>query len=261
MGLLTSVGSLAGIVGIGALTLTSGLMQDVSLRWYYIIGGAIIVISTLFFWRLSPKLGATHLKQPRMVVKKRYWRFYTLKFFEGSRKEILGSFCTLVLVDYFGWQVWQTSSLLMARVSSFASCWRPTWVHSWIALAAGTLSWQATRVLLIGAIVYATVPSAPILAATYLVLRLGVILNLGLNVYVHEQAPPEELNPTLAAGVSFDHISSVAMPFIYGALMPLIGYSGVYWFAASIIFVSVLFVARLLPRAVSEAGPVLAGAD
>ncbi|MFO7697387.1 MAG: MFS transporter [Anaerolineae bacterium] len=260
LGLLASVGSLAGIVGIGALTVMSGMMQGLSLRWYYVIGGAIILLSVIAFMRMSPKLGETTLKQPRMVVKRRYWRFYTLKFFEGSRKEVLGSFCILVLVDYFGWPVWQTSSLLMgASVLSFlVAPYLGALVDrfgSRNALLAGY------SVLLIGAVIYATVPSAAVLAATFIVLRLGVILNLGLNVYAHEQAPAQELNPTLAAGVSFDHISSVAMPFIYGALMPLIGYTGVYWFAASIIFVSVLFVLRLLPRTYTRPAPTMAAAE
>jgi MFS family permease len=259
LGLIASVGSLAAIVGVGALTLTSNLAKDFSLRWYYVIGGAFILLSAVFFRRLSPKLGATHATQPRMVVKKRYWRFYTLKFFEGSRKEVLGSFCTLVLVNYFGWQVWQTSGLLMAAsVLSFVIA---PYLGALVdrfgsrnALLAGY------SVLCVGAILYATVPNATVLAAVYIVMRLGVILNLGLNVYAHEQAPPEELNPTLAAGVSFDHISSVAMPFIYGALMPLIGYTGVYWFAASIILISVLFVARLVPKS-HGAARVFASAD
>ncbi len=260
LGLLASVGSLASIVGIGALALTSSLLRDFSLRYYYVIGGALILVSAAVFWRLSPKVGATDLKQPRIVVKKRYWRFYTLKFFEGSRKEVLGSFCTLVLVDYFGWQVWQTSSLLM--IASVLTLLLAPYLGGLVdrfgsrdALLAGY------SILLVGAIVYASVPNALVLAATYIVMRLGLILNLGLNVYAHERAPAEELNATLAAGVSFDHISSVAMPFIYGALMPIIGYRGVYWFAASIIFLSVLFVARLIPHPQPKTATTLAGAE
>jgi len=260
LGLLASVGSLAGIVGIGVLALTTNLMKDISLRWYYVVGGALIILSAVFFWRLSPRLGATAQEQPRLVVKKRYWRFYVLKFFEGSRKEVLGSFCTLVLVDYFGWQVWQTSSLLM--VASVLSFLLAPYLGALVdrfgskaALVAGY------TVLCIGAVIYATVPNAYVLAVTYVVLRLGLILNLGLNVYAHEQAPAEELNPTLAAGVSFDHISSVAMPFVYGALMPIIGYTGVYWFAAAIILLSVLFVVRMVPGRAHAPAPELAGAE
>ncbi|MGI6367623.1 MAG: MFS transporter [Anaerolineae bacterium] len=260
LGVLASVGSLAGIVGMLALTLSSKVMQNVSLRWYYVIGGALILVSALIFWRLSPQVGATDLKAPRLVVKKRYWRFYTLKFFEGSRKEVLGSFCTLVLVNYFGWQVWQTSSLLM--ISSVASLVLAPYLGSLVdrygsrnTLLAGHI------VLLLGAVIYATIPNATVLAVTYLLLRLGLILNLGVSIYAHEEAPAEELNPTLAAGVSFDHISSVAMPFVYGALMPLVGYTGVYWFAASIIFLSVVFVAKMLPRNDRKPTPTLASAE
>ncbi|NLT74249.1 MAG: MFS transporter [Chloroflexi bacterium] len=260
LGLLASVGSLAGIVGVGALTLTSNLVRDMSLRWYYVIGGALIIVSALVFWRLSPTLGATELAQPRIVLKKRYWRYYLLTFFEGSRKEILGSFCTLVLVNYFGWQIWQTSGLLMgASVLSFVLApYLGALVDRYGSKNALIVGYS---ICCLGAVVYATVPNAGILAGAYIVLRLALILNLGLSVYAHEEAPAEELNPTLAAGVSVNHISSVAMPFIFSAMLPVIGYTGVYWFAAAIILISIAFVARMLPSSVRKPVPSPAAAD
>jgi MFS family permease len=229
------------------------------LRLFFRVGGVIIMASALVFWRLSRNLGATHAAQPRLVVRKRYWRFYVLKFFEGSRKEVLGSFCTLMLVDSFGWKITQTSQLLMAAsVLSFLLSPSLGAVVDRFGSRKALIAGYA--ILLAGAVVYATVPNAWILAGTYLVLRLGLVLNLGLNVYVHEEAPAQELNPTLAAGVSFDHIASVGMPFIYGALLPVIGYSGVYWIAAAVILVSVAFVITLHPHQKAGASLELAPA-
>lgn len=244
LGMLASIGSLAGIAGIGVIALTSNLVRDFSLRWYYVIGGLIVATSALLFWRLSSTLGGTNLKQPRIVVKRRYWRFYTLKFFEGSRKEVLGSFCILVLVERFGWRVWEISSLLLAAsvVTFFLAPYLGMAVDrfgSKSALGAGY------SVLALACVAYATIANGAILAGIYVVIRLAQVLNLGLSVYAHERAPAEELNPTLAAGVSFDHISSVAMPLIFGALVPLIDYSGIYWLAAAVISTSIVFVATM----------------
>lgn len=263
LGLISSIGSLAGIAGIGALAVASNLTRNApqeALRWYYVIGGAIIVVSAFFFWRLSPKVGATEGEQPRLLVKKRYWRFYLLKFFEGSRKEILGSFCILVLVDYFGWSVWQTSTLLL--VSSVLSMLASPYLGIAVDRFGSKPSLAVSYILLgLGAVGYALIPNAMILAAIYVVMRMATILNLGLNVYAHEQAPAEELNPTLAAGVSFDHISSVSMPFIFGAMMPYVGYSGVYWLAAALIAISVVFVLRMQSGPEPQAAQELALAE
>jgi predicted MFS family arabinose efflux permease len=229
---------------MGALALTSNLMRSLSLRWSYVIGGAIITLSAFFFLRLSTTLGATTAKQPRIVLKRGYWRFYVLKFFEGSRKEILGSFCTLVLVQQFGWKVWQLSTLMLARsvVTLVLAPYLGMVVDRFGPKRALMVSYTT---LTLACIAYATTPYASILAALYLVIRLGQILNLGLNVYVHEEAPPEELSPTLSAGVSINHISSVAMPLIFGVLMPVIGYSGVYLMSAVIIGISIIFVTTM----------------
>ena len=114
--------------------------------------------------------------------------------------------------------------------------------------------------LTLACIAYGTVPNASILAGLFVIIRLGQILNLGLNVYVHEKAPPEELSPTLSAGVSVNHISSVAMPLLFGALMPAIGFSGVYLLSAAIIAVSILFVVTMPsgPEAELTPAPVMA---
>ncbi|MBN1399690.1 MAG: MFS transporter [Anaerolineae bacterium] len=260
LGMLASVGSLAGIVGMGVLALTSNLFKELSLRWSYVIGGAIITLSTLAFLRLSSHLGATQRPQPRLVFRQRYWRYYVLTFFEGARKEILGSFCTLVLVEQFGWKVWQLSPFLFASsiLSMLLAPSLGALVDRFGPRRALTVGYALLTLACIG---YATIPSAMVLAGLYVMIRLALILNLGLNVHLHSVAPAEELTPTLSAGVSVNHISSVAMPLIFGALVPTIGYSGVYLLSAAIIAVSIVFVATLrtaAPHPEPSPQPVLA---
>ena len=244
LGVLASVGSLAGIVGMGALAITSGLISNLPLQWFYVIGGAVITVSAFIFMQLSRNLGETKGVQPRLVLKKRYWRFYVLKLFEGSRKEILGSFCTLVLIERFGWQVWQISTLMLIRaVASLILAPSLGALVDHIGPRKSLLI--SYSVLALACIAYATVPVAMILAVLYIIIRLGQTLNLGLNVWIHGQAPSEELTPTLSAGVSVNHITSVAMPMLFGVLIPIMGYGGVYLLSAGIILVSIYFVVTM----------------
>ncbi|NLT72694.1 MAG: MFS transporter, partial [Chloroflexi bacterium] len=192
------------------------------------------------FMRLSRNLGATQAKQPRLVLRRRYWLYYVLTFFEGSRKEVLGSFCTLVLVERFGWKVWQLSPLLVGTAV----------LSMVLAPALGMLVDRfgprhalagSYAILVLACIGYAFIPNAAILAGLYGIMRLAQILNLGLSVYVRQIAPIEEMTPTLSAGVSVNHVSSVAMPLLFGAMVPVVGYSGVYLLSAVIIAISVGF--------------------
>ncbi|MFH1086487.1 MAG: MFS transporter [Chloroflexota bacterium] len=253
LGMLTSVGSLAGIAGMGVLALTSNIFKDLSLRWSYAIGGAIILISALLFLRLPRGLGATAQKQPRILIKKRYWLYYVLTFFEGARKEVLGSLCTLVLIQYFDWKVWQISSLLFASsvLNLFAAPYLGAVVDRFGPRRGLIICYS---ILAAGCVGFGLVQNATLLAAMLILVRLATILNMGLNIHVHQIAPAEELTPTLTTGVSVNHITSVGMPLLYGVLMPIIGYRNIYLGVAVLVFISIAFVMALRP-APAEAAP------
>jgi predicted MFS family arabinose efflux permease len=113
LGTLASVGSLAAIAGMGAISLISKLFEAMPLTNYYLVGGIVIVLSALLLGRLPTDIGSTEAKPARILVKRRYWLYYVLIFFSGARKLILGSFVTLVLVQDFGLKVWQISTLTL----------------------------------------------------------------------------------------------------------------------------------------------------
>ncbi|NLD71627.1 MAG: hypothetical protein GX649_02800, partial [Chloroflexi bacterium] len=102
---------------------------------------------------------------------------------------------------------------------------------------------------------------APLVLAGLVVLQrfLGV-LGMGLNTYVHRTAPDEELTPTLTAGISINHVTSVIMPLIAGAVLPFVGYEGVFIGTGALILLSVPFAAAMrIPEApVASPAPVMA---
>lgn len=259
LGALSSVGATAGIAGMGAISLISNLFADMSLRVYYVIGGVFIVLSGLILFRLPADLGATKAAQPRMLLKRRYWLFYVLNFLQGSRKEVLGSFVTLVLVQNYGLQVWQISSLLL--ISSILNL-----------LAAPAMGYLidhlGERAVVSGSYVflalcclgYATIHEIWVLVAILLTVRLLLMVGMGLNTYVNRIAPPEELTPTLSAGVSINHVTSVAMPLIAGVLLPIVGYENLFLATAGLLLFSVPFaLAMKVPKpAVSQPSPAIA---
>jgi len=85
---------------------------------------------------------------------------------------------------------------------------------------------------------FAVLHNAWVLVGVLIVMKLVVMLGMGLT-YVYRLAPAEELTPTLSAGISINHISSVAMPIVAGILLPIIHYEGIFWGTAGLIFLSV----------------------
>lgn len=240
MGSLSSVAALASIVALGVVALVTRLIADMPLRAFYVLGGVLVVVAGYLVFRLPRHLGATEIAQPRMLIKRRYWLYYVLTFFEGSRTQVFGSFGTLVLVQNYGLTVWQISLLLLT--SSLVNFGMGPVLGSLLDRVGErvtlTCSYSLLALCFVG---YATLHNAWALGALLVAIQLLVLLQMGLSTYVNRIAPPEELTPTLSAGVSINHITSVGMSLLAGSLLSVVGYEALCWGAAVIILVSVPF--------------------
>lgn len=244
LGTLAAVGSLAGIAGMGAIAAISWLFESMPLTNYYLVGGGFIVLAAALLLRLPTEVGATDAELPRILVKGKYWRYYVLIFFSGARKLVLGSFITLMLVQNFGLRVWHISTLTL--VSSVLNLLLAPYFGSLIDRLGERVTTPASYVMLaLGCLGFATIDSLGVLLGLWILIRLAMPLGMGLSTYVYRTAPAEELTPTLTAGVTFDHISSVSMPLIAGALLPIINYQGIFLFSAGLILISIPFARSL----------------
>ena len=181
-------------------------------------------------------------------------------FFAGARKLVLGSFVTLVLVQDYGLKVWQVSTLMLA--SSVVTLLAAPYLGSLIdRLGEQVTTPVAYSVLALCCVGYATVHSLWFLLALWILIKLAQPMSIGLSTYVYRTAPSEELAPTLSAGVTFDHITSVGMPFLYGAVLPIIQYEGVFMGMAILILLSIPFARALQVRAPTAPQPVAVSAE
>jgi len=201
LGVLGSVGALAGMAGMGFTALTSGFFQGMSLRFSYVLGGAVICLAAVFLLKLPKDLGGTKKNQARMLVKRKYWLYYVLTFFEGSRKQVLGTFVALVLVDQYNLPTWQISTLLL--VSSVINFFALPWLGLLLDRVGERRVLTTSYILLVlGCLGYATVNTVWVLALLMFVIKILVMLDMGLSSYLGRFAPDEELQPTLSTGIS-----------------------------------------------------------
>jgi len=252
MGTLNSIGALASIVGMGALTLITKLAASMPLELYYIVGGALIIFSALLIARLPKDIGATETKPPRMLLKGKYWLYYILTFFQGSRKQVLNTFGMLVLVDRYQLEVWQISLLLLASsvINMFGSPYMGKLIDLWGERTTTSISYVMLTLCCVG---FAVIDNVWMLVALLLTIKLVVTLGIGLSTYVYRMAPAEELTPTLSAGISINHVTSVGMPIIAGILLPIIKYEGVFLGTAGLILLSIPFALAMKVQAPAKA--------
>ena len=232
LGTLSSVGALASLAGMGIISLVAKLFESVSLGTYYVTGGVFIVVAAFLLTRLPTYIGATETEQPRMLLKRRYWLYYVLTFFAGSRKQVLSTFGTLVLL---------ASSIVNLATGPYVG----HLVDRFGERAAISASYVILVLCCLG---FATLHNVWILVVLLIVIKLMVMFGMGLSTYVYRTAPPEELTPTLSAGISINHITSVAMPLMAGALLPIIKYEGIFLGTGMLILLSVPFALALRTR-------------
>ncbi len=264
LGALSSVSALASIVGVGAIALFSYLFQllaqAVPLRAFNAIGGALMILAALLILRLPSHIGNTQKAQPRLLLKPRYWLYYVLTFFEGSRTQVFHAFGTLVLVQYYGLQTFQISTLLL--VSGVVNLLLTPVMGRMIDRYGERMTLSVGYVLLALCFVgYATVHNPWFLGGMLVGINLLVMLSMGLSTYVHRIAPAEELTPTLSAGVSVNHITSVTMSLLAGTLLRIVGYEALCWGAAAIIMLSVPFALAIKVHIAPATQPVPIAAE
>jgi predicted MFS family arabinose efflux permease len=237
LGTLSSVGALASMAGIGCIIMFS---HWVSLRVLVGITGALIIASAVALTRLPKNIGETKKAQQRLLFKRRYWLYYVLLVFEGSRTQVFAAFNTMVLVYNYGLSALQISFLLL--VSGLVNFLLAQRLGRLLDVAGErvtlTIGYVALALCFVG---YALINNVWFLGLMVIFINLLVTLSMGLSTYVNRIAPPEELTPTLSTGVSFNHITSVGMSFVAGGLLPVIGYKAECWGAVVIIMLSVPF--------------------
>jgi len=143
-----------------------------------------------------------------MLLKRRYWLYYTLTFLQGADKQVLNTFGLLVLVESFNLEVWQISLILFA--SSLVNVIGAPYLGRLLDRFGERVTLTASYVILaLCCAGFALIHNAWILVLLLLTIKLFTTLGMGLSTYVYRIAPPEELTPTLSAGISINHITGV----------------------------------------------------
>ncbi len=247
LGRLNGIGSLASICG---MLLIVFLSERFGLRVFYALGGILIILGAVAVYRLPTDIGGDLTKTPRLVLKKRYWLFYVLTFFEGSRTQIFHTFGAWVLVSHYGLTAQKISAVLIfSGLLNFLIAPR---MGNWIDRYGERKTLAASYLALVLAFVgYATIHNVWFLAVLFVLIRMLVLFRIGLHTYVNRIAPQRDLSPTLSAGVSINHITSVGISMVAGTLLKTVGYEGLCWGAAGVILLSIPFALAIRIRRIA----------
>ncbi len=221
-------------------------------RLLFVLAGAAALLAgfSLFLMR-TRNTGEVTKKAARLVFKKKYWLYYLISFISGLRKQIFLVFAPWMLVKTFS-QPLQTMTLLNIIGALAIFFFNPFMGH--------LIDRFGERKLLVGGGIVATA-----IYATYAVLctqspengfvviallalsftdRLSQSTLMGRDIFVkHTASDPNEIMPTLSAGVSMDHIASVLSPMLGGLIWTTVGPQWVFVAGAviAVVYTSMCF--------------------
>jgi hypothetical protein len=233
LGQLRSVNSLAWLgsilvcklsfeyVGYGGLFVMAGLAT---------IGGGIAI---LFASRARPA------EERSFVFKRRYGLYYALNFLQGLRKQMFITFAIFALVKVHGMPVHTTMFLVLINQTliTLAAPTMGRWVDKYGERAMLSASYIGLAFVFFG---YAVVTHRPTLYVLYCIDNVIFFGGIALTTYLHKLAPPEELKPSLAMGVTMNHFAAVASPLVGGLVWYHFGYEVIFFSGAIMAVISLI---------------------
>jgi predicted MFS family arabinose efflux permease len=221
---------------LGGTLVLLGLLKlaDLSYRAAFTAGAGFYLAAALALLSMSPRRSPG--KPRRLVVKRRYARYYVLSVLYGARKQLFITFGPWMLVDLFRQDA--SAMTLIALVAAAATIGAQ-------ALAGKLTDRFGPRAVLGGeafvtifvCMIYAFSPellpagtALVVVAACYVIDQASNSVGMARAVYASRIAEqPADVSPTLSIGISIDHVASMTIPMIGGIAWMGGGARGYRW--------------------------------
>ena len=248
IGWLMAAGSAVTFVAYVLIVMTWEAL-GLSYVFVYMVSGGITVAIAVFCLFAYPQFEAPHPQLKTFVLRRRYWLYYALQFMAGARRQIFVVFAGFMMVEKFGFQVHEVTSLylltlmtnvvvapMMGRlVSVFGE--RRALLFEYLGLILVFLAYGG---------VYFFGWGVAIAATLYVIDHIFFALALALKTYFQKIADPGDIAPTAAVAFTINHIAAVFLPALLGYLW-LASPGAVFMLAGGMASVSFML-ALLIPR-------------
>ncbi len=222
--------------------------------WMYFAIGCSCFIATMVIAKAFASFNASVPQTKKLLVRKRYWLFYTLVFLSGARRQIFIVFAGFMMVEKFGYSVAEISALFIVNyVFNF-------FFASRIGKLIGVIGERRSLIIeYVGLICvftgYAFVSHPQLAAALYIIDHMFFALAIAISTYFQKVAKPEDIASTASVSFTINHIAAVVIPAALG-LVWVVSPGTVFFIGAGFALCS-LCCALLIPRVPSYENPVV----
>lgn len=236
-GRLRSIAAASNIVSGLAIFMLAPFLDYVHL--YFLFGVLIIGAS---IWALTRNPVDTTLvpQRKQMILRSRYWLFYSLTFMAGARRQIFMAFAVFLLVQKFDYTVPEVAALFLLNnvINFFLSPF----------IGKCIVHYGERRVLSIEYgflififIAYGLVDSKIVAGVLYIADHIFFNFSIAIRTFFQKIADPRDIAPSMAVGFTINHIAAVFLPAL-GGLLWIIDYRLVFFGGALLSLLSLILV-------------------
>lgn len=248
LGWLMAMGSAVTFVAYGLIVLLWD-RWELSYNSVYMVSGGLTALIALFCLFAYPQFEAPNPQLKTFILRKRYWLYYALQFMAGARRQIFVVFAGFMMVERFGFDVHEITSLYLLTLMS------NVFIAPVIGKVVGVFGERRAllfeyaglvMVFLAYGGVYFFGWGVLIAAGLYVIDHIFFALALALKTYFQKIADPQDIAPTAAVAFTINHIAAVFLPAGLGYLW-LVSPAAVFIAAAAMASISFIL-AMLIPR-------------
>jgi len=221
--------------------------------WGFVAGGVAVAVGSAAAARLPGILGGG-IRQ-RLVFRTRYWRYYLLMLLDGGRRQVVQTFAILILVKEFGVEVGAVAILLLVNnaltMAAAPVVGRWTDVFGERKVLSGYYALVCccflayTQIGSLSALI--GVPREWCFYGIFALDNLLFTASIGIQTYLRHTAPPEDMAPSMAMGLTWNHIAAVSVPLAAGLIWAHQGYQRIFLYGIVLAALS-LAMCLTLPR-------------
>ena len=215
----------------------------------YFFAGLLCLLIVVFCFFYYPQFQIGKKQRLAIVLKRRYWVYYTLQFFSGARRQIFVVFASFMMVEKYGFDVHQITFLLLTNflINIFMAPLIGRFIEKFGERLSLIVEYFGLMVIfLLYAGLYYFDWSYIIASILFIADHMFFGLAFAMKTYFQKIADSEDFAPTAAVAFTINHISAVFLPVLLGYIW-IHNNSAVFYLAAVLSFIS-LIVAILIPR-------------
>ena len=213
-GKIRSIGSATNILaGVAVL----GLSLLLTYRQMFLIGGLVIIGIAFWAFLQHPTDKNIPVQRKRMVIRKKYWLYYTLTFLAGARRQIFVAFAVFLLVKRFHFSVQEVTILFIVNniINYFLS---PLIGKAIIRFGERMVLSTEYFSLIFIFTAYAFVQEKSVVALLYILDHIFFNFSMAIRTYFQKIGDPQDIAPSMAFGFTVNHIAAVVIPAVGGLL-------------------------------------------